>query len=170
MHTLNDWPAPSPPTPAPPTTPIPLSRGAVAAVIFERTIILASFGGMAMGVLCVARYGWGALFAIPLGGLIGLPLGLFAGVVLAIVGALLLVPYRGPVVAIVVLGGLASCIVMGYLGLGLAGMAEAGSGEGPQSTNGPSWDWLLMSASAAAALLSPWLVWWYVKRMEANPS
>jgi hypothetical protein len=123
---------------------------------------------MAMGVLCVANYGWGALIAIPLGGLIGLPLGLFAGVVLAIVGPLLLVPYRGPSVAIAVVSGLASCIVMGYLGLGLAGMAEAGSGEGPQSTDGQSWDWLLMSASAAAALLSPWLVWWYVKRMETN--
>ena len=75
-------------------------------------------------------------------------------------------PYRDPVVAIVAVSGLASCLVMGYLSLGLAGMAAAGSGEGPQSTEGPSWDWLLMSASIAAALLSPWVLWWYVKRIE----
>jgi hypothetical protein len=137
--------------------------------IFKRTMVLAMVGGMGVGALCVLKEGWGARMAIPLGAIAGFPLGVAAGCVLAVVGGLLLVPYRGPVVAITVVSGLASCLVMGYLSLALGGMAAAGRGEGPQAY-GPSWDWLLMSASTAAALLSPWLVWWYVKRMEARPS
>ncbi len=169
MQALNDWPAPWPP-PTSPSRPLPLSRGYVGAIIFEKTILLASFGGMGMGVLCVLTKGPGAVIAIPLGGMAGLPLGVVAGVLLALVGSRLLVPYREPVVAIAAVSGLASCLVMGYLSLGLGAMAEAGSVEGPQSTGGPSWDWLLMSASIAAALLSPWVVWWYVKRMDPSLS
>ena len=168
MQALNDWPAPWPP-PTSPSRPLPLSRGEVGTVIFEKTFLLATFGGMGMGLLCVLRWGRAALFATPFGGMAGLPLGLVAGVVLAVVGSRLLVPYRGPVVAIAVVSGLASCLVMGYLALALAGMAAAGRGEGPQA-DGPSWDWLLMSASLAAALLSPRVVWWYVKRMDPSLS
>ena len=132
--------------------------------------MLAIAGGMGAGALCVLKEGWGAYVAILFGAIAGVPLGIAAGCVLAVVGGLLLVPYRGPVVAITVVSGLASCLVMGYLSLALGGMAAAGRGEGPQATDGPSWDWLLMSASIAAAVLSPWLVWWYVKRMETERS
>jgi hypothetical protein len=169
MRALNDWPAPWPP-PTSPSRPLPLSRGEVGIVIFEKTFLLATFGGMGMGLSCVLTEGRDALFAVALGGMAGVPLGLVAGIVLALVGSRLLVPYRGAVVAIAAVSGLASCLVMGYLSLGLVSMAAAGSGEGPQSTEGPSWAWLLMSASIAAAVLSPWLVWWYVKRMDPSLS
>ena len=131
---------------------------------------LSIVGGMAMGVLCVLNYGRDALGAIPIGGIVGVPLGVVAGIVLSNVGALLLMPYRGPVLPIVVISGVASCLVMLYLSLGLGTMSGMGSGEGPQSTSGPSWDWLLMTASMAAAVISPWVVWWYVKLVEQSSS
>jgi hypothetical protein len=160
MQALNDWP--------PPTWPYrrPVTRYDIRSGIFKRTMRLSILGGMAMGVLCVVNYGRVALVTIIIGGFVGLPLGVIAGTVLSHIGAWLLMPYRGPVVPIVVISGVASCLVMLYLGLGLSVMADIGSSEGPQSTSGPSWDWLLMTASMAAAVLSPWVVWWHVKSVE----
>jgi hypothetical protein len=146
-----------------------LPFGVVMSRIFGRTVVLSVVGGMGTGALFVLRYGPGAVVMVPLGGLAGVPLGLGAGLVISLLGAALLVPYRGPVVAMTVVSGLASCLVMGYLTLFLDGMAAAGRGEGPQA-DGPSLDWLVMSASMAAAVLSPWVVWWYVKRMETGTS
>jgi len=139
-------------------------------LIFQRTMILAMVGGMGIGALFVLQDGWEALIAIPLGAVAGFPLGILAGCVLAVVGGLLLVPYRGPVVALTTVSALASCLVMAYLSLGLTGMAGIGRAEGQPDSSDPGLGWLRMTASMAAAVLSPWVVWWYVKRMETSPT
>jgi len=133
-------------------------------------MVLAIVGGAGMGGLFWLTTGSMGVAGILLGAVVGVPLGLVAGGVLSAVGSRVLVPYEGPVVAIVSVSGTAFCLVMMYLGLGLGFLAGAGSGEGEQSTGGPPLDWVFMTAPIAAALLSPWLVWWYVKRMETKPS
>jgi len=130
---------------------------------------LAIMGGIGIGALCALVYGGGAEFIIPIAILAGIPLGIGTGLVLAIVGVLMLVPYRGHIIPVITISGIATCAVTLYLKLGLVMMAGFGAGEGPQSTDGPSWDWVLITASMAAAVLSPWIVWWYVKLMEQSP-
>ena len=126
MQALNDWPPPWPP-PAPLSEPLQLSRGVVMTRIFKRTMILAMVGGMEVGRVVRPEGGLGSRMAIPLGAIAGFPLGVVAGCVLAVVGGVLLVPYRDPVVAITVVSGLASCLVMGYLSLALGGIGHGWS-------------------------------------------
>ena len=166
MQALNDWPAPWPP-PSPISGPFPLPRSVVMTIIFKRTMILAMVGGMGTGLLSVLE-GGDAGIMIPVGAVVGFPLGIVAGCVLAVAGGLLLVPYRGRVVAIVTISGSAFALVTMYLSLLLGGMAAVGRSEGQPDTGAPAMDWLLASACLAAPLLSPWVVWWYVKRMESS--
>lgn len=137
--------------------------------IFKRTMKLSMMGGIGVGVLCMIEQREVALFPILFGGIAGFPLGVLAGLVLAFVGARQLVPYRGPTVAIRTVRCLASTIVFWYLTFLMAAGGGIVLGEGPQP-GGPSWGWLVLSATAASAVLSPWVLRWYVTRMEPDTS
>ena len=172
MQALNDWQSPEMAPWPPPTLdsgPTTLTRSKLWWGIFARCVALSILGGMGLGALCIIGYGPVAVVAIVMGGMIGVPLGLGAGVVLATVGVLVLRPYRGPAIPIVTISVIASTLVAAYLAYGLHAMAVIGESEGgPATGDGTSWDWLLITAWFAAAFLSPYVVWWYLKLIDPS--
>jgi len=134
----------------------------VFAHVLWRSIVLATVGGAVIGFAVFAPFAMfddensigDAGLAAYIGAWIGLLLGLLSGIVVGVVAASVLVPYKGSertistvrISAIITVAGFFLMLFMGVLDEPIV------------------WA-LIVLGLIGTALLSPWLIRWYVKRM-----
>lgn len=152
----------------------PPGRVLVFLQVLWRSIVVAVVGGVVIGVgfvVVVSLFGesWNSfdgdgggtddgvlvamLFATFFGAVFGTALGVLAGAVLGFVGAFVLVPYRGRRLTVLVVRVAAPLLVAAFFVALLGGDDRV---------------WLLLGGAGmiGAAVAAPWLVAWYVRRME----
>jgi len=143
------------------------SRGVVFVQLLWRTIVISVLGGLVVSVLFVSaafvfdenddevRTWLPVVLVIAV--LMGLMLGVVAGVLTGLVGAILMVPYRGKAFArwFVLIATLLS-VGSFFAIIGFSSDAAV--------------IWVIVGGGALllGALMSPWPVGWYVKRMSAG--
>lgn len=167
-----------PPPPLASTVAAPVDSPARALVFFQllwRSIVAAVGGGVVIGVGFVVIVGATgerfsdldsdfdssdglsvAMFlAAAFGGAFGLALGVAAGLVLGLIGAIVLVPYRGRRITRLVMRIAAPLLVAAFFVVLLGGDDRV---------------WMLLGGAGmvGAVLIAPWLVGWYVRRMDPS--
>jgi len=142
-------------------------RGVVFAQLLWRTIVISVLGGLVVSVLYVSAafvfnenddelLTWLPV-VLALAMFMGLVLGVVAGVLTGLVGAVLMVPYRGKAFARW-FALMATLLSVGTFFAIIGFNSEAAV------------IWAIVGAGALllGALMSPWLVGWYVERMSAD--
>jgi len=142
------------------------SRGVVFAQLLWRTLVITVVGGLAVSVLFVAAafvfdaadelLAWLPVVLV-VAVFKGLMLGVVAGVLTGLIGSILMVPYRGKTFA----RGFALIATLLSIGSFFAII-------GFSTDDAVIWSVVGGGALVIGALMSPWLVGWYVKRMSAG--